>query len=84
MVEQVVTRAPPVAAPLVNTFEPEIPDVPVDEAPSVDDAPPAGEMSPLDAALDEHFPDEPGHPDDSIYARTRRMFVAIVAEISGR
>lgn len=39
---------------------------------------------PLDAALDRHFPDDPNHPDDSIYARTRRMFSAIITELTGR
>lgn len=87
-------RAPAVAPhPLVNTIQPDVPSVPAyhdmtDEKPrEPDEAPPVEEEKkehPLVAALNQHFPDDPGHPKNSLYARARRMFQALVDDVTGK
>ncbi len=66
--------SPPRAAP-------PLPPVPLNEDyPVRKDVPPVAQH-PLARSLDEHFPDDPGHPGDSLYARTRRMFEAVIDAI---
>jgi hypothetical protein len=94
MVDQPAPRAPatftpspaPIAPAPVVDVAPQPEPVGEYEEP-VDAAPPIETMEkphPLVAALDAHFPDEPGHARTSIYSRARGMFRAIVDEVTGR
>lgn len=90
-----VSAAPPT---FMNTTQPVVPSVPGENPPAYhdytdekprepDEAPPVEEEKkehPLVAALNQHFPDDPGHPKTSLYARARRMFQALVDDVTGK
>lgn len=88
----VAPRAPAPAAPptFVNTMQPVVPayhDMTDEKPRDADEAPPVEEEKkehPLVAAFNQHFPDDPGHPKNSLYARARRMFQALVDDVTGK